>query len=320
MPLTRRKALHCLAAGATSITCTGRVGRLLAAEPDAATTAASASSQPLLLLTRTIPSTNEALPAVGLGTWQTFDVGDSADERAPLEAVLGTFASLGGRLVDSSPMYGRSEDVAGEIAEKLGVGPKLFLATKVWTSGRSAGIAQMEASLRKLRAPRLDLMQVHNLVDVETHLKTLREWKEAGRIRYIGVTHYHAGSHDAVAKILTAHPIDFVQINYSVAEREAEDTLLPLARDRGIAVIVNRPFAGGALVRRPGSQPPPSWGREIGCRPWAQAMLKFVLSHPAVPCAIPATSKVSHLRDNLEAGTGKLPDAAMRARIVRDIG
>lgn len=309
MSLTRRQALQLLGKGTTALAVLGSVTTLPAQ-------ASRASALPLLQ--RKIPSSGETLPAIGLGTWQTFDVGDAASERAPLEAVLGTFASLGGKLVDSSPMYGRSEEVAGEIAAKLNLHDRLFVATKVWTSGKKAGIDQMESSFRKLAVKKMDLMQVHNLVDVETHLGTLKTWKAEGRIRYIGVTHYHAGSHDAVGRILDRHPVDFLQINYSVGEREAEQRLLPLARERGVAVIVNRPFAGGELIRRLSAQPVPAWAAEVGCKTWAQLLLKFVISHPAITCAIPATSKVNHLRDNMAAGTGDLPDETLRQRIATE--
>ena len=277
---------------------------------------AAGSGPDRALLTRPIPSTGEALPAIGLGTWQTFDVAPSA--RAGLEGILGAFVELGGSVVDSSPMYGRSEEVVGDLAAKLGVQSRLFLATKVWTSGKTAGIRQMEDSMRKLRATRIDLMQVHNLVDVDTHLDTLAEWKREGRVRYVGVTHYTAGHHDAVARIIAARPVDFVQINYSVGEREAESRLLPLARERGVAVLANRPFAGGDLFRRLRSRPLPAWAAEIDCTSWAQVLLKFVISHTAITCAIPATSQVTHLRDNMQAAHGRLPDAALRARIAAE--
>ena len=271
------------------------------------------------MLSRRIPSTGEMLPVIGLGTWQTFDVGNSKEERAPLADVLSAFAALGGRLIDSSPMYGRSEEVAGDIAAGLGLREKLFVATKVWTEGRNAGIRQMEESMRRLRAKPIDLMQVHNLVDVRTHLATLRDWKRQGLVRYIGVTHYTAGSHDDVARILAAETVDFVQINYSVGEREAEQRLLPLAQERGVAVIVNRPFAGGNMFRRLRDQPLPPWAADIDCSTWAQILLKFVIGHPAVTCAIPATSKLAHLRDNMQAGTGRLPDGKQREMIARSL-
>ncbi|ADO68746.1 aldo/keto reductase [Stigmatella aurantiaca] len=270
------------------------------------------------MLTRAIPRTQEALPVIGMGTWQTFDVGPGVAERAPLEEVLRAFAALGGTLVDSSPMYGQSEEVLGALAVKTGLQPKLFTATKVWTSGKAEGLRQMEDSLRKLRTQRLDLMQVHNLVDAATHLDTLQAWKEQGRVRYVGVTHYTASAHEAVAKLLLSRPVDFVQINYSVGEREAEQRLLSVARDQGIAVIANRPFAGGGLLQRLKRKPLPPWASELDCDSWAQLLLKFVISHPAVTCAIPATSKVSHLRDNMKAGLGRLPDEKLRARIAAE--
>jgi len=267
------------------------------------------------LLTRPIPATGERIPVIGLGTWQTFDLGPSDAERAPLEAVLREFAALGGKLLDSSPMYGRSEDVAGDLMAKHALRQNLFVATKVWITGRTAGIDQMNASLQKLRARPIDLMQVHNLVDTTTHLDTLRGWKRDGLVRYLGVTHYTASGAAAVAKLIERETVDFVQINYSVGERDAEKRLLPLARDRGVAVIANRPFAGGELIRSLRAKPLPAWAAEIDCTSWAQLLLKFVISHPAMTVAIPATSKVEHLRDNLRAGTGRLPDEPLRARI-----
>jgi diketogulonate reductase-like aldo/keto reductase len=264
---------------------------------------------------RPIPSTGERLPVIGLGTWQTFDVGADAVTRAPLEEVLRAFVQLGGKLIDSSPMYGRAETVAGELIAKNSIRDKLFVATKVWTSGKDAGIAQMEDSIAKLRAKPIDLMQVHNLLDMETHLRTLADWKRQGRVRYIGVTHYTPSAYAAVAKAIETHTVDFLQINYSVGEREAEARLLPMARERGIAVIVNRPFAGGGLIRRLSAMPVPAWAAEIDCGSWAQLLLKFVISHPAVTCAIPATSKIEHLRDNMAAGVGRMPDEKMRALI-----
>jgi diketogulonate reductase-like aldo/keto reductase len=271
-------------------------------------------------IVRPVPGSGESLPVIGLGTWQTFDVGPSAAARAPLEEVLREFVAMGGSVIDSSPMYGSSEQVAGDLAGKLQLRERLFVATKVWTSGRQAGIDQMEASMRKLRSDPIDLMQVHNLLDVQTHLGTLQEWKRAGRIRYVGITHHTAGAHDAVARIVAAQPLDFVQINYSVGEREAEQRLLPLARERGVAVIANRPFGGGGLLRRLAAQPVPAWAAEIDCTSWAQLLLKFVVSHPATTCAIPATSRVAHLRDNMLAGYGRLPDEPMRARIAAAAG
>jgi len=275
---------------------------------------ASAGASPALLA-RAIPSSGETIPAVGLGTWQTFDVGGSASERAPLREVLRRFVAAGGRVIDSSPMYGAAESVVGDLAADVGVAGTLFLATKVWTSGRAAGIAQMEASLRRLRAKRLDLMQIHNLLDWRTHLATLREWKRAGRIRYLGVTHYTASAFDELERVLRAEPLDFVQVNYSLGEREAERRILPLARDRGIAVLVNRPFSAGGLFGRVRGQPLPAWAADAGCESWAQLFLKWILAHPAVTCVIPATRRPEHLVDNMKAGLGALPDAAMRDRM-----
>ena len=245
----------------------------------------------------------ETLPRIGLGTWQTFDVGSSDAARKPLRDVLAEFVK-----------YGRSEDVLGDLAVEVGVRDKLFVATKVWTSGRTAGIRQMEDSERKLRG-RVDLMQVHNLVDVETHLATLREWKREGRIRYLGITHYTAGAYGDLERVIDRGGIDFVQLNYSIAEREAERRILPHAAAKGVRVLINRPFGGGSLFREVRSKPLPAFAAEIGCASWAELFLKFVVSHPAVTCAIPATSKVEHLRQNMRAGGGVLPDAAMRKRI-----
>jgi diketogulonate reductase-like aldo/keto reductase len=254
-----------------------------------------------------------------MGTWQTFDIGTSPEEQKPLEEVLAEFSRAGGKLIDSSPMYGNSEEVAGDLTAKLGLRQKLFIATKVWTRGKDAGVHQMEESMRKLRADPIDLMQVHNLVDVDTHLQTLADWKRRGRVRYVGVTHYTASAYDAVAQVIAAHKLDFLQINYSVYESEAEKRLLPLAQERGMAVIANRPFAGGEMFSRLLKKPLPSWAAEIDCTSWAQVMLKFVISHPAITCVIPATSKVSHLRDNIQAGFGRMPDAKLRARIAAEI-
>jgi aryl-alcohol dehydrogenase-like predicted oxidoreductase len=267
------------------------------------------------LLTRAVPSSGEKLPAVGLGTWRTFDVGATPAERAPLRDVLARFVALGGRVIDSSPMYGTAEAVTGELAAQLGLRDSLFVATKVWTTGRDAGLAQMERSLRQLRVPRVDLMQVHNLVDWRTHLRTLREWKQAGRVRYVGVTHYTAGAYGELEQLLRAEPLDFVQVNYSLAERDAERRVLPLAHERGIAVLVNRPFAEGALFQRVRGAALPPWAADIGVRSWAQLFLKWILAHPAVTCVIPATSRQQHLEDNMQAGVGPLPDAATRERM-----
>lgn len=272
-----------------------------------------ASPEPLL---RAIPSSGERIPVVGLGTWSTFDVGSSATKRQPLEEVLTRFSERGGRVVDSSPMYGRSEAVVGEIAAKRGIMGKFFLATKVWTRGRAAGIEQMETSERLLGTKRLDLLQVHNLLDVDTHLATLRAWKEKGRVRYIGVTHYNESAYPEVERVLLREKLDFLQVNYSLAERGAEKRILPLARDKGVAVLVNRPFGGGEALRRVLSRPLPPWAAEFDCTSWAQFFLKWILAHPAVTCAIPATNKRAHLDDDLDAALGRLPGEALRRRMI----
>ena len=267
------------------------------------------------LLERSIPKTGEKIAAVGLGTWQVFDVAGNAAETAQAREALKTFVGLGGRVVDSSPMYGSSESVAGQLAAELGVKSKLFFATKVWASGREAGVRQMEDSMRKLRVERIDLMQVHNLVDAQTHLATLRDWKKAGRVRYLGVTHYHAGAHADLEKIIRPGDVDFVQVNYSLAEPEADRRLLAAAAESRTAVIVNRPFAEGAMFRRVRDKPLPEWAKEIGCASWAQYFLKWILAHPAVTCAIPGTRNPRHVADNLGAARGQLPDEATRRRM-----
>ncbi len=269
------------------------------------------------ILTRAIPSTKEKLPIVGLGSWQTFDIGASAAERAPLKEVLRRFVQLGGSLIDSSPMYGRAEAVIGNLTSELHLREQLFLATKVWTTGRQAGIDSMERSLARLRTKSLDLMQVHNLVDLETQLTTLRAWKEEGRIRYLGITHYTDNAFPEIEKILRREPLDFLQINYSIDARGADERILPLARDRGVAVLTNRPFASGTLFRRVRGRPLPEWAAEFDCRSWAQFFLKWIVANPVVTCAIPATGKVDHLEDNMSAARGRLPDEKMRARMAQ---
>jgi diketogulonate reductase-like aldo/keto reductase len=268
------------------------------------------------LLKRTIPRSGEQLPAVGLGTYQTFDVGPGANERAGVKEVLLRFVELGGRVVDSSPMYGKAETVVGDLAAELGVQKSLFLATKVWTDGRDAGIRQMQTSFQRLRTDRIDLMQVHNLVDLQTHVATLREWKKAGKIRYLGVTHYHAGAYDELERLVKTKEFDFVQFNYSIGEREAEQRLLKACADSGTAVLVNRPFAQADLFTKVRKKPLPVWAEEFDCETWAQFFLKYILADPAVTCVIPATRNPSHLLDNMRAGIGRLPDAGMRRRMV----
>ena len=277
-------------------------------------------SAPATTRARPIPRSGELLPIVGVGTWQTFDVGPKAPERAGLKEVLKLFVELGGSVVDSSPMYGEAERVVGDLTAELGLRDKLFFATKVWTSGRQSGIRQMEDSLRLMRTARIDLMQVHNLLDLDTHLKTLREWKAAGRIRYLGITHYHSGAYAELERLVKTRQFDFVQFNYSMAEREAEARLLPLAADTGTAVLVNRPFAQASLFGDVKGRELPAWAAEFDCASWAQFFLKYLLAHPAVTCAIPGTRRPAHLKDNMQAGLGRLPDAAMRRRMVEYLG
>lgn len=267
------------------------------------------------MMTRPIPSSGEALPVVGLGTWQVFDVGGSETARAPLGEVLEILVAHGGSVVDTSPMYGRAEDVLGTLAQAAGLQDRLFYATKVWTDGRDAGIRQMNASMDLLRVPRLDLMQVHNLVDWKTHMKTLRAWKEEGRIRYIGITHYRTSAFDRLAAIIRSEPVDFVQLNHSIVTPEAEERLLPLAAERGVAVLVNRPYEGGQVFRRVRGREVPAWAAEFDCASWGQFFLKYILANPAVTCVIPGTSKPRHMRDNAAAGFGRLPDEATRQRM-----
>jgi aryl-alcohol dehydrogenase-like predicted oxidoreductase len=306
--ISRREATRLMTAGAA--------GMLLTRTALGAEDMNGKNITKLALVQRAIPSSGESLPAIGLGTWQVFDVGQSAEQRAPLEQVLDLFTKLGGRLVDSSPMYGRAEQVVGDIATKLDLHKALFLATKVWTTGKQQGLDSMQQSFAKLQTKRIDLMQVHNLVDAKTHLATLRDWKEQGRVRYLGITHYVSSAFSEVAKLLRAEKLDFVQINYSLLEREAEKEILPLAQDRGGAVIVNRPFGGGDLFSRVRQKPLPDWAAEFDCHSWAQFLLKWIVAHPAVTCAVPATSNVRHLEDNMQGGAGRLPDANLKQRMV----
>lgn len=268
------------------------------------------------MLTRPIPSTGEAMPVVGLGTWPVFDVGGNPAERAPLKAVVEALVAAGGRMIDSSPMYGRAEAVSGELVAELGVRPKVFLATKVWTSGRERGIAEMRRSAERMKSPALDLIQIHNLVDWRTQLATLREMKAKGQVRYIGITHYTTGSLPELARILETEPgIDFVQCGYSLATREAEQRLFPACRERKVAVIVNQPFERGDLFRSVRGKAVPGWAAEFDCASWAQLFLKYLIAEPAVTCVIPATDKPDHMADNAKAGFGRLPDARQRERI-----
>jgi diketogulonate reductase-like aldo/keto reductase len=269
--------------------------------------------------TRKIPSSGEQLPVVGCGTWRVFDVGASPAEPAPLAEVLKVLFEAGGSVIDSSPMYGKSEGVVGDLLAAAGTRDKAFLATKVWTSGREAGIAQMNDSFRLFRTDKVDLFQIHNLLDWQTHLPTLRAWKKEGRIRYLGVTHYTSSAHDQLAAVLKQGGFDFVQVDYSLDDRSAERRLLPAAADNGVAVLINMPFGGGGLLRKLLPRPLPAWAGEIGCTSWAQLLLKFVLANPAVTCVIPGTGKPEHMRDNAAAGLGIYPDTAMLQRMVKEI-
>jgi diketogulonate reductase-like aldo/keto reductase len=272
------------------------------------------------LLTRPIPSTGEQLPVIGLGSWQTFDV----DDPTKLQPVLARFLALGGRVVDSSPMYGRSEAAIGAMLAAIRKAdpkaPAAWLATKVWTKGKREGIEQMQRSLTRLGAPKLDLMQVHNLVDWKTQLATLREWKAAGTIRYLGVTHYAHSAFEEIEQILRTEKLDFVQLPYNAADRAADRRLLPAAADRGVAVLVMEPFASGRLFKATEGKPLPAVARDLGCASWGQLLLKFIVGHPAVTCPIPATSKVAHVEDNLGALRGPLPTEAQRQQIVAALG
>lgn len=265
---------------------------------------------------RTIPSTGEAVPAMGLGSSNTFETGPWSD-LGDLTQVLKVFAALGGKVVDTSPSYGNAEMVIGDLARQLHLTGELFMATKVHAWGRQAGIDQLHNSERLLGKEPLDLVQVHNFIDIDTQYATLRAWKEAGRIRYVGITHYLVSAFERLEQWMRREPLDFVQFNYSVLTPDAEERLLPLAHDRGIAVLINRPFDDGGLFRRTRGKPLPDWARDFQCDSWAQFGLKYVLGHRAVTCAIPATSKPAHLADNMQAGFEPLPDAAMRRRMRR---
>ncbi len=300
---TRREVLGGIASAGVAVA----AGPLL---PGAALAAPSA------LLTRKIPSSGQEIPAVGMGTWITFNVGPSQKLRDARLKVLQTFFDMGGGMVDSSPMYGTAEEVVGHCLGRIENDQTLFSATKVWTMSEAMGKRQMKASAGLWGLETFDLMQIHNLLDWETHLRTLRSWKERGRFRHIGITTSHGRRHGDLADIMRTEPLDFVQLTYNVLDREAEARLLPLAADKGIAVIINRPFRRGALFNRFERHPLPEWAEEAGCGNWAEFFLKFIVSHPAVTCAIPATSKVEHMRENMNALKGPLPDAAMRRRMV----
>jgi diketogulonate reductase-like aldo/keto reductase len=276
-------------------------------------------ARPGPILTRPIPSTGEKLPLAGLGSWITFNVGGDIAARDSCAEVMGAFFQEGGRLIDSSPMYGSSQEVIGYGLRKLGNPPQVFSADKVWISSGTRGPQQIEQSLRLWGIPRFDLLEVHNVMSWEEHLPTLFAMKKAGRLRYVGVTTSEGRRHAEMERVMRSQPIDFVQVTYNVLDREVEERILPLALERSIGVICNRPFRRGELIRKVERSPLPAWAGEIDCAKWAQILLKFIVSHPAVICAIPATTRVDHVRQNVGASYGRLPDEAMRRRIVAHV-
>jgi diketogulonate reductase-like aldo/keto reductase len=284
----------------------------------ATTLPALAASAPLALLTRRIPSSGEALPVIGLGTSGPFEVGADRTARAPLAEVLESFFAAGATLIDTSPMYSTAEDVLGDLLTPA-MQQRAFVATKVWTRGEQEGIAQLTRSAQRMKRKVLDLVQVHNLLDLDVHLRTLRRWQDEGRVRYIGITHYTVAAQAQLAGIVAREKLDFVQCNYSATSPEAEQRLLPLCADRGVATLINRAFDDGKVFATLKDRPLPPWAADIDCSSWAQLLLKFVISHPAVTCVIPATGKARHLRDNLAGGYGRLPDARQRRAIVEAV-
>lgn len=308
-PVSRRRFLKLISAVGLSLTVNPL--RLLGQS-----TGSGSSSESLTMRTRTIPAGDEELPVVGVGTWQQFDVPVEPPLLESLREVLNRLFEAGGSVIDTSPMYGQAESVVGKLLESTGKRDEAFVASKVWTRGRKDGVQQMEASLDKLNVSTIDLMQVHNLVDWETHLPTLRQWKDEGKIRYLGVTHYTQSAFDRLAGVMREEPLDFVQLPYSIGFRTAEKRLLPLAREQEIAVVVNRPFEAGGLFRSVRDAGLPEWAGKIDCESWAQYFLKFILGHPAVTCVIPGTSNPDHMTDNARAGTGTIPDQNRREAMV----
>ena len=308
--LSRRALLAALAAAGA-----GAAGA--AASFGAAPRAATGGARPMLA--RAIPATGERIPIIGMGSWITLNVGNNKALRDHRLEVVRTFLDRGGSVIDSSPMYGSSEAVIGYCLERIPDERALFSATKVWTWGRKRGVRQMADSRRLWGIDRFDLMQIHNLLGWEAHLETLLEHKAQGRVRYIGITTSHGRRHEALEKVMTAEPVDFVQFTYNMLDREAEERLLPLAAERGLAVIINRPFRRGALFDRFERHPLPEWAAEFDCANWAQFFLKFIVSHPAVTCTIPATSRVDHMEENMGTLYGRLPDQDMRRRMIRHV-
>lgn len=299
--ITRRDAIHLIGASAAGV--------LLPAGLQSSFAASSG------LIRRAVPKTGEKLPVMGLGSAVSFDVPFRPAKLQPLEQVLALFVKNGGKVVDSSPMYGNAEEVIGNLAAKQGLGRSLFIATKVWTNGRQQGITQMERSLGRFKRGTIDLMQVHNLADVDTHMGTLREWKAQGRIRYTGITYSERKGFADVERVMKSQKPDFVQINYSMVDRAADQRILPLAQQMGMGVIINRPFGGGPILGHIAGKPLPVWAAEFDCHSWAQFLLKWIIAHPAVTCVIPATANPQHLVDNMKAGFGGLPDAKTRQRM-----
>jgi diketogulonate reductase-like aldo/keto reductase len=309
MSYTRRQFCQALGAGAAVAAWSG--GGAVRAESQA-----QADST---MLKRKIPSSGEELPVVGLGTSGVFDVGGGSAEREPLTEVLRILTNTGGSLLDTSPMYNRAEAVAGDLVAAQGLRSRMFIATKVWTRGKDAGLQQIETSMRLLKSPTLDLVQVHNLLDLQTQLANVRALKSQGKVRYTGITHYTVASHTDLEGVIQREPLEFVQLNYSIVTRQAEQRLLPLAAERKVAVLVNRPFEDGALFARVRAEPLPAWAAEIDCTSWAQFFLKFIVSHPAVTCVIPATANPEHMADNVQAGLGRMPDDKMRERMAAHV-
>ncbi len=307
MRVTRARFLTGLAATAA----TAALPRRVAPQP------ALPNPESAPMLTRPIPSSGEAMPVIGLGTYQVFDVGRNATIKPQLAEVLRVFLAGGGKTLDSSPMYGSAEAVTGELVTDLKVRDRVFLATKVWTSGRDKGIAQMRRSAELLRTDVIDLMQIHNLLDWQTHMQTLRAMKAEGKIRYLGITHYTTGALTELARIIEREHVDFVQLGYSIDTRDPESRVLPLCAERGVAVIVNQPFEQGALFRKVRGRALPDWAHDFDCTSWAQFFLKYLVGHPAVTCVIPATDKPDHMKDDLAAGVGKQPDAKQRREMAK---
>ena len=271
------------------------------------------------IMKRRIPSSGEALPLVGLGTWQTFDVGNNTEQYQALLQVLKKMKGLGGTMIDSSPMYGTSEKVVGDLSQRIENNDHFFYATKVWIEGKNAGVNQMNASISKLKRKQLDLMQIHNLVDWKTHIRTLRDWKAEGKIRYFGLTHYTNNSHDKLEALIKSEKPDFVQFNYAINDRNAEKRLLNVAKDHGTAVIINRPYNGGSLFRLVKGKELPAWCADLDINSWGQYFLKYILSHQAVNCVIPGTSKVKHVIDNMGAGYGRMPNNKEREQMLKHL-